>query len=258
MNSGVKIASCLVSVVLLFSGCSAGSAPEATQAEQQAAASSDASYMPTVEAIQPVNNEASVVNNCNRKAGAGVIMSFDDYGTPEQLHAILDVLKELNWQAYFFPVGEWSLDNWALVQDIQKDGHVVGNHSMTHPDLISLLQTDESKFYGEIYPLKNFATTTPMLLRPPFGSGLFDPQMTQLLADRDVQLCGWTADTNDWRGGSAEEMLDRVMNGYEFSPQPLAPDGVVLAHIHGENSVKFVRLLAKELDARGWNREPLK
>ncbi len=258
MKSVAKGMACLTVAMLILSGCAMQPSVAPSEQTEQIAAAPVTAYVPTVEESRPVSNyEAAAVNTCNREPGAGVIMSFDDYGTPEQVHDLLDVLDELNWRAYFFPIGEWSLDNWSLVQDIQKAGHVVGNHTMTHPDLLELLGTDESEFYGEIYPLKDFATTTPMLLRPPFGSGLYDPLMAELLADRDIQLCGWTADTNDWRGGTAEEMLDRVMNGYEFSPEPLAEDGVVLAHIHGEHTIDFVRLLAEELDARGWHREPL-
>lgn len=258
MKSAVKIVLYFASTAFLLSGCAAGPTLGAGQVVDQTESAPMSPFVTTVETSRPVSNDKTdIVNTCNRETGAGVIMSFDDHGTPEQVNDLLDTLEELNWRAYFFPIGEWSLDNWSLVQDIQRAGHVVGNHTMTHPDLLELLQTDESKFYEEIYPLRDFATTSPMLLRPPFGSGMYDQQIAGLFAGQNIQLCGWTADTNDWRGGTANEMLDRVMTGYEFSPEPLAPDGVVLAHIHGENAIEFVQLLAEELDERGWYREPL-
>lgn len=219
----------------------------------------DEAFKPQVEEILPINNtDRKVTATCNRPADSGVIVTFDDKGSPEQVQAILDVLGELNWRAAFFPIGEWAEQNWGLIQLMQKEGHVVGNHTMTHPDLAKLFADDPDQFYGEVYPLRNLATTSPMFLRPPYGSGLDDPQIAELLTERDYQMCGWTADTNDWRGGTAEEMLQRVMGGYEYSPEPLQPDGVVLAHMHGEHSVEFLRLLAAELDERGWARERLR
>lgn len=90
---------CLAAAVLLLSGCTAGHTLEASQAEEQTTPSAPA-YTPTVETSRPVSNyEASIVNTCNREPGAGVVMSFDDYGTPEQVNDLLEVLEELNWRA---------------------------------------------------------------------------------------------------------------------------------------------------------------
>lgn len=260
----LAVAVCAATGVL--SGCAAAFGTNAVAGQPDTAAveppeqiGPPESFELEVVEVLPINNtDLQAVASCNRPAGSGVSITFDDKGSPEQVQAILDVLEELNWRAMFFPIGEWSLDNWNLIQLIQSEGHYVGNHTMTHPDLVELLATNPDEFYKEVYPLKEFATTSPMLLRPPYGSGLADPEIAQLLTERGYQMCGWTADTNDWRGGSAEEMLDRVMNGYEFSPEPLQPDGVVLAHIEGEHNVEFVRLLAAELDERGWAREQLR
>lgn len=257
----LAIAVCMVALT----GCTTSQVAAASNAQPDEAETSvtvpEASdtFKPEVQSILPINNtDQAVITTCNRPTGSGVMVSFDDKGSPEQVQAILETLDELNWKAAFFPIGEWALDNWGLIQLIQKDGHVVGSHTMTHPDLKELFAANPDQFYGEVYPLKNLATTSPMLLRPPYGSGVDDPQIAELLTERDYQMCGWTADTNDWRGGTADEMLQRVMEGYEYSPEPLQPDGVVLAHMHGEHSVEFLRLLAAELDERGWVREPLR
>ena len=249
-----------ITAMLLITSCSAVETPpaQASNAEQTLPAP-DPQYKPEVETIQPINNtDEQIVSTCNRNPGEGVIMTFDDYGTPEEVDSILTTLRELNWRAAFFPTGEWSLENWGLIQKIQQEGHIVGNHTMTHPDLVELLAANKSEFYSEIYPLRDFATTNPMLLRPPYGSGLQDAEVAEILTNNNAQLCGWTADSNDWRGGTASEMLTRVMDGYEYSPVPLAPDGVVLAHIHGEHTIEFITLLSNELDSKNWYREPLK
>lgn len=239
----------LLSAVML-TGC------RAAAVDSMPAPSSD-NWSLEVEQISPVDNSTkAIADTCNRPAGSGILVTFDDSGSPEQVKAILKTLDELNWKGAFFPIGKWALDNWDLIEEIQKRGHIVGSHTMTHPDLEDLLEKDSDAFFSEIYPLKDFATTSPMLLRPPFGSGLDNSEVAKLMTERNIQMCGWRADTNDWRGGTPEEMLKRIMEGYEHSER-LQPDGVVLMHIHGKHTPEFLRLLASELDARDWKRTPL-
>lgn len=245
--------SLFIAALMTSTGCAtAGGVDEKADDAQQQAEVLD------VEKINPVNNSPDAVSVCNREPDSGVIVTFDDYGTPADIENLLEVLEDLDWRAAFFPIGEWSLDNWNLIMDMQQAGHIVGSHTMTHADLVELLADEDiDGFYREIYPLEDFATTSPMLLRPPYGSGLYDEEVADRLAERDIQMCGWTSDTNDWRGGSADELLDRVLNGYDYSPDPLEEGGVVLAHMSEPNSIEFVQLLAAELDSRGWSRESL-
>jgi len=66
-------------------------------------------------------------------------ITFDD-GKESALHAA-DILESVGWLAYFFVVGSWIgrkgyLSREHLV-DLHRRGHVVGSHSMSHPDPIS-------------------------------------------------------------------------------------------------------------------------
>ena len=257
MKIARAIATCSLAGIAL-AGCSAQAAPDDSRVAGSMSVEQLELYTPNIQSINPIDDSVDAVNDCHRPEGSGVMMSFDDYGTPEQIHTLLRELKELNWQAAFFPTLEWAKDNRSLIVEMQKDGHLVGSHTWTHQDLGELVAAgNEKELAQELKPLDGVENTDPMLLRPPYGGGMDKPDVLKKIADHGYQVCGWTADSNDWRGGTAEEMLKRVMDGYEYSPEPLTPDGVVLSHMHGEHTAEFVEVLAAELDKRGWKRAPL-
>lgn len=191
--------------------------------------------------MAPVDNDdISAIRQCHRRPGSGVLMSFDDQGTPEQVGTILDRLRTHHAQAAFFPTGEWAVENLGLIDRMRREGHIVGNHTRTHARLGELSQNDPDAFYGEIYPLENVANTSPMWLRPPYEDGAYDPAVAERLTEKDVQLCTWTVDTHDWDGSSVDQVMDRLARGDEFSPEPLARDGVILMHLQGRHTPELI------------------
>lgn len=231
------IAACFLAAGIAMSGCAVGAA------EQQ---SQEVLY-----SIAPVDNSPEAIKNCNRPAGQGVLMSFDDQGTKEQVHAILDKLRQHHMRAAFFPTGIWAMENFELIIRMREEGHIVGNHTHTHKDLGELSAHDEAGFYGEIYPLKDTANTNPMLLRPPYEAGAYDPLVRQRLTDKDIQSCTWTADTRDWKGGTVDQMMNLLKNGDEYIP-PLGEDGVILAHMQGQHSPALIDAIIQYLGEKGW------
>ena len=64
---------------------------------------------------------------------------FENGNTP----AILDALKKHQAPATFFVVGNFISENKDLIKRMETEGHIVGNHTMTHPDM-SKISTKES------------------------------------------------------------------------------------------------------------------
>ena len=62
-------------------------------------------------------------------------LTFDDGPDPEWTPAILDILKEKKAPATFFMIGSNMEAHPGLVQRVLDDGHEVGNHTYTHPNL---------------------------------------------------------------------------------------------------------------------------
>ena len=64
-----------------------------------------------------------------------VALSFDDGPDPKWTPKILDILKHKGAQATFMLIGDEAQQNIGLMQRIVREGHEIGNHTYTHPDI---------------------------------------------------------------------------------------------------------------------------
>lgn len=162
--------------------------------------------------------------------GKTVKLSFDDGGSARQVNKILSVLKQKNVRALFFPTGVWAKNNPKLVKRIQEQGHIVGNHTFSHPDLTTLsTRSVKSQIKRGVR-----GTTKPKLLRPPYGAGLYSSRIQLAAKALGYQLCGWTVDTRDWSSKtSAKDIIRRVTKGQSGITPRVHAGGMVLMHMHG-------------------------
>lgn len=243
-------ASAVIAMTLV--GCA--SAVDSVPVPQQEAAVSKPDIVKSPQVlyeVRPVDNTTmESIRSCNREPGSGVLLSFDDEGTPEQVADILAALREYNAQAAFFPTGDWVLENLEIIDQMKAEGHIVGNHTQTHARLGQLSAEDPDQFYAEIYPLEGVANTNPMWLRPPYEDASHDPLVQERLTEKGIQMCTWTADTYDWSGDSVDTMMQRLIVGDEFSPNPLSHDGVVLLHLGTEHAATMVGEIVTYLESQ--------
>ncbi len=67
-----------------------------------------------------------------------VVISFDDGPDPQWTPKILDVLKQYNVKATFFTIGLEAEKYPGLLKRIYREGHEIGNHTFTHPDISNI------------------------------------------------------------------------------------------------------------------------
>ncbi len=232
---------CLFVTALVVAGCSSNEVPP-QPAKPVAWILNDGS----------VNNTSKqVIQHCNRPDNRGVLLTFDDQGTDQQIYDILERLRHYNIRAAFFPTGQWAQKHLYLIDQMKAEGHMIGNHTYSHVNLKVLSDTNESAFYGEIHPVEGVINTQPMLLRPPYGEGAYDTLMRSRLTEKKIQVCTWTADTLDWNGDGVEVMMDRLRNGYVNLP-PLGPDGVILMHMGGQYTPRLIDAIVDYLKQMHW------
>ena len=99
-----------------------------------------------------------------------ILLTFDQGYENGYTAQILDTLKEKNVKAIFFLTGDYAKKETALVQRMVDEGHVLGNHGMTHA---SMPRLDRAGLEEEIMSLHDYVLDTygyeMQYLRPPCG-----------------------------------------------------------------------------------------
>jgi len=203
----------------------------------------------------PVAMTAAVIQQIERcfNTTSDVWLTFDDGGSEAQVTSILATLKRNNVKAQFFFRGDWARANGALFAQIKAAGHVIGNHTSTHP---ALSRMSEANLVKQI-DAGTAATGEPKLLRPPFGAGAFTTRLQGIAQGQGYELCRWTTDTYDWDGPSTALMVERVEYG-DYRSAPITAGGVILMHGHGENTAPGLQEIIDVVKAKKLTLQPLK
>lgn len=167
--------------------------------------------------------------------GRSMVLTFDDGPDPRYTPDILRTLRGHDVRAMFFVCGEMAVQHQDLLREMADDGHVVGNHTWSHPRLTTIsrarvhsemARTSEiiEKAYGE----------PPLWFRAPFGA--WNRAVFRFGAELGMEPLGWTLDTLDWRTPGAHTITERVEDG-------AGPGVVVLSHDAGGDRSQSVRAL---------------
>ena len=162
-------------------------------------------------------------SNCYNSSSV-VNVSFDDTANDTALNSILATLKAKNVRAiFFFNTSNTSLAKFAK---IRSEGHLVANHTYSHPNLRTL---SASGVKSQVTRGRTTYTNSP-LVRPPFGAT--NSTVSSVITSLGYKECLWTVDTMDWSSTattSASSIVNRVKYGDSYSPRVYA-GGMVLMH----------------------------
>lgn len=193
------------------------------------------------------------ITNCYSTSGY-VRLTFDDgFSSQSNLNSILATLKAYNVKAVFFPTGVWTHANPAMIRQIKAAGQSLGNHTYSHPHLITLTN---SAFR---YQVANgqAGTTAPKLLRPPGGAGAYSARSYALAAAAGYRLCYWGVDTLDWSKVSSSVIVNKVLRGDNRTP-PVRAGGAVLMHMSNTQARYALAPMIKGIRAKGLKLQPLR
>ncbi|MEI2315855.1 peptidoglycan-N-acetylglucosamine deacetylase [Bacillus paramobilis] len=153
---------------------------------------------------------------------AEVALTFDDGPDLEFTPKILDKLKQHNVKATFFLLGENAEKFPNVVKRIANEGHIIGNHTYSHPNLAKV---NDAEYRNQIIKteeiLNRLAGYAPKFIRPPYGE-ILENQL-KWATEQDFMIVQWSVDTVDWKGVSAETITNNVL-GNSF------PGSVILQH----------------------------
>lgn len=167
---------------------------------------------------------------------------------------ILDALKKHNAPAAFFLVGNYVEKNGDLVRRMVEDGHIVGNHTMHHPDMAKI--TDKAAFEKELSGLEEiFKETTgkelPKYYRPPQGTySAKNLEMAQSLGYRTVfwslAYVDWKTDAQPDADAAMQKILSRTHDG-----------AVILLHSTSTTNADILDALLTRWEQQGYRFAPI-
>lgn len=162
---------------------------------------------------------------------------------------ILDALEKANVKAAFFLVGNYIQKNPDLVRRMVEQGHIVGNHTMHHPDMSKI--EDKAAFEKELKALEDlFREVTgkelPRYYRPPQGT--YSQKNLEHASQMGYQTVFWSLAYADWRNDAqptAQQAFDKLL--------PRTHDGaVVLLHSTSRTNAEILPQLLEKWKEMGY------
>ena len=193
-----------------------------------------------------------------------VAITFDDGPDPRWTPRILDVLKAEHVPATFFVMGSQASEHPSLLARIYREGHEIGNHTWSHPNISKLsplelrmeLNATERLFAAQL-------GVKPLLFRPPYAIDVEPEVDEEARSIEAAQAIGYVTvgsriDPRDWATApkrSADELVDSVMDQLN-----LDQGSIILLHDGGgdrEETVRALPLLIHELREEGYAMVPI-
>ena len=135
--------------------------------------------------------------------------TFDDGPNPAWTPQLLDILAAHNVSATFFLVGRYAQAEPDLVRRIHAAGHLIGNHSWSHPNLaIASSARVEQELTRTSQTLQQITGAPVRWFRPPFGGRR--PVVLKIARSLGMTPVLWNAITTDWREPSADRIAQRL------------------------------------------------
>ena len=199
-----------------------------------------------------------------------VALSFDDGPDPKWTPRILDALKKRNVKGTFLIIGEEALENIGLLKRELREGHEIGNHTYTHPDIseVSIRELDlEVKLTERLFASK--LGVQPLYFRPPYDVDEEPDTDDQAAPVERIQREGYIVvgnkiDTDDWDERvhktpaeitqSVLEQLDRMKTKPQFR------GSIILMHDGGGDrsaTLAALPMLIDTLRAHGYTFVPV-
>lgn len=177
-----------------------------------------------------------------------IALTFDDGPDGSWTGPILDTLRSRHAPATFFVIGQNAERHIALLRQIYDEGHEIGNHTFTHPNLaltshfVTRLEIDATERLIEAALNKRSA-----FFRPPYFGDAEPTTADELVpvaiaTDLGYLTAGLHIDSDDWRRPGAERILRNVLDRSEYG-------SVVLLHDGGGDRSQTLASLGRMIDS---------
>jgi len=194
-----------------------------------------------------------------------VALTFDDGPDSSWTPKILDVLKREHVPATFFVIGENAMEHPLLLKRLVNEGHELGNHSFTHPNLAWLTPEETRLELNATQRLVEAYTGHALrLFRAPYFGDAEPTTTDELVPTATAQEDGYTnvglhVDPGDWKRPGVRRIVQSTIDQV-VHPQPGRSAQIVLLHDGGGDRAQTVAALPAIIDglrARGYHFVPV-
>lgn len=142
-------------------------------------------------------------------APSKLALTFDDGPNPSITPKLLDLLARHNAKASFFVIGKYVRECPGLVKEAAARGHVLGNHTDTHPNLFFCAPDETHQELLRCCEAIMQATwAEPQWFRPPFGYR--SPWLSEIVHRQNMRTVMWTLLPGDWHTKPVEWLIPRL------------------------------------------------
>jgi peptidoglycan/xylan/chitin deacetylase (PgdA/CDA1 family) len=151
-------------------------------------------------------------------------LTFDDGPNDPHTLRLLEVLARHNVKATFFLIGRYVKQRPDIVRDLIRAGHVVGNHTFCHPNLIfASARETKMQLHDCEQALTDAVGEHSRLFRPPFGGRR--PGTLKIVRGLGLEPVMWNVTGWDWKGKPAEYVEQKVSQQVRGGDVILLHDG---------------------------------
>ncbi len=148
-------------------------------------------------------------------AAKQIALTYDDGPNDPHTQRLMEVLAEHDVRATFFVIGRYVERRPDIVRELLKAGHVLGNHTFTHPHLAVSGAVETRNQLEECQRAVEEATgESPRLFRPPFGGRR--PHTLRIARSLGLDTIMWNVTSWDWKAPPAAKIVgtcSRQMRG---------------------------------------------
>jgi peptidoglycan-N-acetylglucosamine deacetylase len=169
-----------------------------------------------------------------------IALTYDDGPNDIVTERLLDVLASHNARATFFLIGNYARQRPQIVRAIAASGHLIGNHTMTHPWLAWQSSTrirEELATCNAV--LEDTIGGAVRFFRPPHGARR--PAVFHIARELNLTPVQWNVLPKDWEPDTPQNIADRTIRSISRNQQQKRSSNIVL-HDGGQAGLGQPRL----------------